>query len=279
MAIRRTRAKCFLDQDGVIADFVGGACRVHSKLNPFILAKNLGEFELIKIWGMTEQQFWAPIDALGVAFWEGLEPTQEAAKLVDFVTATFGQDNVAVLTAPSEDPGCIPGKRAWMKKYFPKLERKMIFANASNKRFLAGPENWLVDDRDRNVDQFLADGGNGVLVPRPWNSGHGVVDVVKAVRDEIDAVLAVQPLPQVPRGPLPAALAGQAQQGARNHVRHFPSPGPGKSKRWPPAGGRPRGVASDDICLLCCAYCGTAYNSGVLHQCHPDAGSHGGPRC
>ncbi len=279
MVTQQTRAKCFLDQDGVIADFVGGACRAHGKQNPYILAKNLGEFELIKIWGMAEDQFWKPIDDMGMAFWVGLEKTPEADEIVRFAFETFGADNVAVLTAPSLDPGCIPGKRAWMKKNFPALERKMIFANASNKRFLAGPDNWLIDDRDKNVEQFLAAGGNGVLVPRPWNKGHKVSDVVEYVRKEVIASLAVQPVRRGSFRTVSGALASQAQQGVQNPVRHFPSGLAGTARSTAAARNRPRGVASDDRCLLCCASCGTAYDSGKLHQCHPDAGTESGPRC
>lgn len=274
MAIRNKR--CFLDQDGVLADFVGGACVVHGRPSPFLDAANAGEFELIKIWGMTPDQFWAPIDAVGSEFWRSLSPTAEAEAIVHLVQTTFGPDNVAVLTAPSDDPQCVPGKRAWMRQHFPQLARKMIFANASTKHFMACPGSFLVDDRDSNVQDFTRAGGQGILVPRPWNSLYGTSAVIETVRAGLYD-LTVQRVPPstqwaVRHWPVAATTPGRG----RHPVHKSSDSCTTYQLTETPARGRGRGVASDDYCLLCCATCGTAFDSRKLHQCHPDAS---GPQC
>lgn len=162
--------KILLDMDGVLAEFVGAAFQVHGK-DPSVLAlpENVGIFEIEQIWGITPDQFWAPIDATP-EFWEGLDKTDEADEIVRLAEEAVGPENVAILTAPHTSPACIPGKYAWLNRNYPQFRRRIIFGNA--KEFMASPERILVDDRDENISGFVAAGGHGVLVPRLWNAGH-----------------------------------------------------------------------------------------------------------
>lgn len=47
------------------------------------------------------------------------------------------------------------------------------------------PNQILIDDRDKNVDHFIAAGGNAILFPQVWNSNHAVQDRMKFVADEL----------------------------------------------------------------------------------------------
>lgn len=167
--IQGEEMKCFIDMDGVLADFVGAACRAHNRPWPYDDPKNLGTFEIEPAWGITPREFWKPIDALGMGFWEGLEKTEESDRIVKLAIALYGITNVCVLTSPSEDPGCVPGKRAWLKKHYPELGKNVLFGSA--KHFVSGKDRLLIDDRDKNIEDFEAYGGTGILVPRPWNRG------------------------------------------------------------------------------------------------------------
>lgn len=178
---------CFLDMDGILADFVGGACRAHGRDNPYTMdnPQSWGVFDLEKVWGITPEQFWAPCD--GESFWDDLEEMPDAQQLYNLAVRTFGLENIAVLTSPSQSPYCVPGKRRWLKKHFPELVKKVIFTGA--KGFLAGSGRYLIDDRDRNVTEFNQYGGTGILVPRMWNSrfscaGASVSRVVVDLRRE-----------------------------------------------------------------------------------------------
>lgn len=157
--------KCFIDMDGVLADFVSGVCKAYGRPNPYTNPANFNIFEIEDIWQITPKEFWAPCD--GPTFWEDLKPMPGAGNLVDIATMRFGQENVCVLTSPSLSPYCVPGKRKWLKQWFPEL-KYVLFGSA--KHFLAHPTTWLLDDRNENVAQFTAAGGNGVLVPRRWNA-------------------------------------------------------------------------------------------------------------
>lgn len=161
----------FLDMDGVIADFVSGACKVHGRPNPYDDPKNHGVWEIDSLWGMTAREFWAPCNN-NPDFWDNLEKTEDSDRIVCSVMRKFGEDNVAILTAPSLDPQCVPGKRRWIKKYFPEFTDRIIYTGA--KKFLAGPDRVLIDDRSSNVENFRKAGGKAVLVPRLWNDAHNL---------------------------------------------------------------------------------------------------------
>jgi 5'(3')-deoxyribonucleotidase len=162
---------CFLDMDGVIADFVGGACLAHGIENPYKDPASAGIFETEKLLGMTEAEFWRPLGSL--RFWAELNKTAEADAIVSLVTTMFSLDNVVVLTSPSQSPDCMAGKKIWLTMHYPKL-KNVIFAPAHTKRLLAGPDRVLIDDRDENIETFVAAGGRGLLIPRPWNRYHHV---------------------------------------------------------------------------------------------------------
>lgn len=169
---------CFLDQDGVLADIIPAICNAHSRPDPYthedsiIRESALGKFDMDEIWGMSPREFWEPINN-HPEFWRGLKKTLEADHIVDLAVSWFGVDNVAILTAPSMDPSCVPGKREWVGAAFqryPQLKQQMIFTAA--KKFLAGPDRLLIDDRDRNVEEFVAGGGHAILLPRLHNADH-----------------------------------------------------------------------------------------------------------
>jgi 5'(3')-deoxyribonucleotidase len=161
--------KAMLDMDGVLADFMKAICKAHNRPNPYVNNPSAySEFNTEKVWGITPEEFWAPIQGESLDFWAGIDKTPEADRIVRLVCREFGMDNVAILTAPSRDVGSVPGKRAWMDKHYPRLAKNMIFTSA--KGFLAGPKRILIDDRDRNVVEFKQAGGDAILFPRLWNS-------------------------------------------------------------------------------------------------------------
>lgn len=92
--------KCFLDMDGVIADFIGALCKVHGKETPYTNPESLGTFDTELLWGMSEEQFWAPIAKNSFEFWDGIPKTPEADGLVTLAIREFGLENVCILTAP-----------------------------------------------------------------------------------------------------------------------------------------------------------------------------------
>ena len=166
--------KCFLDMDGVIADFVPTAARAHNRPNPYVDPKNWGVYDVEKLWGMSTEEFWKPTE--NMAFWEGIPKTAEADQIVELAKKAFGEENIAILTAPSEFDGCMAAKKHWVERYYPEFAKRIIFASAATKQFIAGPGKLLIDDRYSNCEEWSALGGNAILMPQPWNRNAGLAE-------------------------------------------------------------------------------------------------------
>lgn len=150
---------CYLDMDGVLVDFVGGALAIHNMNIPHADVR----WNFWQQCTETEDEFWSP---MGSDFWASLSWTQEGKELLAGVKALFGL-NVVILTAPCAVAGCAEGKLAWVERELPSFRRRIQIGAA--KEMLAAPSKVLVDDSDANVDKFALAGGATVLVPRPWN--------------------------------------------------------------------------------------------------------------
>jgi len=168
-----TKLKIFLDMDGVIVDFVMPAMAMHN-------AEITGETAFPKGFGwdilgatnkirkdrgfnkLSASQFW---NALGYSFWANLRPYPLAFRLISRLE-TVG--DVYFATSPTLSGACFAGKYDWVRHNLPHLKRKLIIT--ADKTVLATANSILIDDRDRNVDDFIECGGQAILVPRPWNN-------------------------------------------------------------------------------------------------------------
>lgn len=170
---------CFLDLDGVLVDFVGGAFALHGRSLP----RRAVQWDFDKQLGIPAADFWAP---MGQAFWAGLDWTPEGRLLLGGIEGLFGE-NVVLLTSPCQTVGAVEGKVDWIRQYLPRYSRRFFVGPA--KHTIAGPGKVLVDDHEGNVTPFVAHGGNAVLVPRPWNrrasetNDNGCFDVDAVLRE------------------------------------------------------------------------------------------------
>ena len=158
----------FFDLDGVLANFVGGALRLHNRDHDVPVESCRWNFMTqLGFTGENDPAFWAP---LGFDFWAGLSPYSDGMALLRATEQRFAKDGVGeigLLTSPCDTPGCVDGKRAWVAKHLPSYRRKLFVGSA--KQLFAGPGKLLIDDHDSNVNAFEAAGGRAVQPPRPWN--------------------------------------------------------------------------------------------------------------
>src|SRR5688572_7216014 len=99
--------KVLLDMDGVLVDFFGGVARtLNVSVKPWPVlgcnwfSKAFPEF--------TDKQVYDAIR--GKEWWANLNPLPYADKIVDGCIERVGIENVAFLTKPVQDPGCLHGK-------------------------------------------------------------------------------------------------------------------------------------------------------------------------
>lgn len=159
--------------DGVLADFLGGFYKSHGiKECVYGNPENRGIWETDEILGMDPETFWGPTNEKG--WWADLEKLPEADEMVERCFSWVGKENVCILSSPSESPFCVNEKKEWVRKHYPEFEKRMLFGSA--KEFCASKRTLLIDDRDKNIDDFREAKGLGILWPQVWNKNYFLVD-------------------------------------------------------------------------------------------------------
>lgn len=150
----------FLDLDGVIAEFAYAACDVHGKPH------DVKKWDFFTDWGMTEEEFWRPINRLGERFYPFyVNSTPWAEELIE--TVQKADDHVSIVTDSTANMPGILGKENWIRNMFgPDIK----VSYTSEKHLLAAPGRLLIDDSPRNCERFAVFGGSSLLLPRPWNA-------------------------------------------------------------------------------------------------------------
>jgi 5'(3')-deoxyribonucleotidase len=163
----------YIDIDGVLnmmpfdalSKVVGYTVTKYPISGNYDIVKNCNTLLTNKISG---NDFWKQLDR---KFWATMPQTLECNWLPDLCAQCVGRNNVFLLTSPVIDPDCLAGKLEWIYANMPRW---------LHRQFLIGPHKWLcakssallIDDYDKNIGEFQAYGGQTILVPRPWNSGH-----------------------------------------------------------------------------------------------------------
>jgi len=139
----------YIDMDGVLADFYLGA---HNWMG-------------INVEGFPYSGWYWPKEIncnfkeFPIGFWANLPLCEDAGKWLE-----IAEGRIVIATSPSSE-ACLVGKSLWANKYFPNLE--IIFIK--EKWLLANDNRWLIDDSQKQIENFSEYGGTGILVPRPWN--------------------------------------------------------------------------------------------------------------
>lgn len=166
---------CFLDMDGVLVNFVGGLCKALGMKTysyyEYSFTKNYFDFWK-EIDGVTDKIYRETISRK--EFWSNLKWMHDGNDIYELIVEKFGFENVFLLTGIDIDDvdveQAVAGKMEWIKNGPTELIDHVIFAKCS-KGCISGPNKILIDDKEKNVVDWMMDGPN-FLVPRPWNSGY-----------------------------------------------------------------------------------------------------------
>jgi hypothetical protein len=163
--------KLFLDMDGVLADFIG---QVHATLKiPYNIDRypyELGRWDTLSVIAnrsdgrFTRKDVFAATDVH--EFWEYMPWTYDGKTILKSIKRSVKSEERFICTSPMARPYAWSGKIAWLNKN--KIYNNIIIMSAS-KSLLAKHDCMLIDDKDSNVDEFIAAGGKAFLIPRPWN--------------------------------------------------------------------------------------------------------------
>ena len=131
----------FLDLDGVMADFDRHA---HEQDKYTVDGKMK--------WNELNYEWWSTM------------PVCEGAK--EFYDAAKKMGVVKFLTAPVMSEECFSGKARWVQNFLPERGKfamaDLIICPSSDKGYLARPNHILIDDREKNVAEWVAAGGIGI---------------------------------------------------------------------------------------------------------------------
>lgn len=156
-----------LDMDGVLVDFIGGAGRMHGISDLYADRANYGKWNCNEFLGLTYPEFIAP---MRTDFWANLDWMPDGRTILNILEDRFGEENICLLSDPSNCGMAMEGKMLWIKKHMPKYLKRYLMGPA---KFFAGSHNrMLVDDRDLNIDEFQKRKLPTLQVPRRWNRLH-----------------------------------------------------------------------------------------------------------
>ena len=133
--------------DGVIVDF---DARFQELSGGFIPRDYESKYGVDAFWDLIDNQVGVPFFAEapwmpdGKVYWEYIE-----------------KYNPKLLSAPSRNNESRLGKRKWVENNIPGT--KLILAYASNKKDYADSKSILIDDRPKNIKQWIEAGGIGII--------------------------------------------------------------------------------------------------------------------
>lgn len=115
------------------------------------------QFTTAEFWGSVTREMWATAPR-----------SREFSLLLTIAGQHFGWENTFILTIPTQDPECMAGKLEWMQSNLPPSLRRNFLVGPP-KYLCAQPDALLIDDNEDNVAAFRRNGGQSLLMPRPWN--------------------------------------------------------------------------------------------------------------
>ncbi len=181
----------YIDQDGVMANCVKAMLDIHSWDSPWPTPPI--HHDCHEWWEDTRKMsmadFWKPIDQDG-KFWANISPYGWLDELLIACAQAVGKENLFVLTSPHQHANCYYGKVEWLEEYVPVVPKSQyIFCKQKGK--LGSEGRLLIDDKNENIDDFKAEGGEGLLFPQPWNRNWAVGDSMRMqyVKRELELLM------------------------------------------------------------------------------------------
>ena len=134
--------------DGVLADFVKGAEKQTGKK--------------IDVWAQgSKSEKWAAIKA-NPNFWRDLPWHTGGKQLWNFIKK-YDTEILSAYVEDTYDKNCIPGKKFWATKNLGIASNRINLVKRVQKQQYADKNSILIDDYPKNVNEFRARGGQGVV--------------------------------------------------------------------------------------------------------------------
>ena len=144
--LKQTPYKIYVDLDGTLVDFVEQTKKLTGH-TPDELQSQGGD---PKMWGEIKKH--------GIDFWKNMPWISDSKKMWNMLK----KYNPKILSSPAKIiEECKPGKMAWVKNNLGG-HVVVLFSRASEKCNYADENSILIDDLQKNIDQWRAKGGIGI---------------------------------------------------------------------------------------------------------------------
>ncbi len=171
--------------DGILTDWVGHTVKL------FDIPED--HYFQLGCWDMTpamldylkihSQEFWLKQTP---EFWATMPWTPYGKELLALCENHIGIDQCRIVSTPANAYSA-HGKLWWLEYNMPYYHDRRHYHLTHLKYELAAPYKLLIDDSDKNIAEWRAHGGRGILFPTKYNSGHVDLgsDLLGFVNDEI----------------------------------------------------------------------------------------------
>jgi len=175
--------------DGVLTDFVGSACVWFNKYDPYQHdpKNSYGKWDLGRLLDIRRDVFDTIWD--DYRFWAGMHWAYDGKEILASVLRNFNEQNVYLTTSPGPLPGAFAGKVMWIRENMGAewVERTIMI---KHKWLLARHINCiLIDDKPANVIGFRDEGGQALLIRRPWNTDYETSEMTPQILENIPKVV------------------------------------------------------------------------------------------
>ena len=155
--------KCVVDMDGVLVDFHSAWEKHHNVVANWDKGYSLTEATNIK-----EVDCWNNIDD---EWWANLPWTDDGEEILKIIEKWFRSQDICLVSRSPWYDGTHhigpSGKVKWIAKHIPRyLDSFMI---GTHRHWMANRHSILIDDSSENCGRFIENGGQSILIPRPWN--------------------------------------------------------------------------------------------------------------
>ena len=149
--------KIFFDMDGVLADFERGVIELCGMEPLPQCAEKRSQ--------SAENEMWQAIKDVG-HFYDKLEPMPGAEEMFDAVYSRYGEKCEILTGIPKPKRGIESAgddKKSWMHRILSKEIKVNIVYREEKPKFCTGKDCILIDDLEKNIKEWEAMGGTGIL--------------------------------------------------------------------------------------------------------------------
>ena len=159
----QSQYEIFCDMDGVLCDFVKQwASDEYYGEDPDTMRRRIGKPEFNDLLNSTTEEFWSSMNWM------------PGAQKMWNVISKYGP---RILSSPADNEESPAGKLKWIKANIPSKTPEVIFRKSTQKQEFSGPNKILIDDLKRNIDQWTARGGIGILHVSPQSTIKQLADL------------------------------------------------------------------------------------------------------